>query len=100
MPFAMASMLTCFLLAWVPLQAAEDHRDEEPRNLNGYFPFEVPASTTAWSQQAEERRQQLLVANGLWPMPTRTPLNAVIHGKLDQGDYTVEKVYMLSLIHI
>ena len=94
MPFAMASMLTCFLLAWVPLQAAEDHRDEEPRNLNGYFPFEVPASTTAWSQQAEERRQQLLVANGLWPMPTRTPLNAVIHGKLDQGDYTVEKVYM------
>ena len=94
MPFSMASMLTCFLLAWVPLQAVEDHRDGVPRNLNGYFPFEVPASTTAWSQQAEERRQQLLVANGLWPMPTRTPLNAVIHGKLDQGDYTVEKVYM------
>jgi dienelactone hydrolase len=29
-------------------------------------------------------------------MPTKSPLNAVIHGKIDQGDYTVEKVYFES----
>jgi dienelactone hydrolase len=29
-------------------------------------------------------------------MPTKTPLNAVTHGKIDQGDYTVEKVYFES----
>ena len=26
-----------------------------------------------------------------------TPLNAVVHGKIDQGDYTVEKVYFESV---
>jgi dienelactone hydrolase len=29
-------------------------------------------------------------------MPTKTPLNAVIHGKIDQGEYTIEKVYFES----
>src|SRR3989441_1283696 len=29
-------------------------------------------------------------------MPTKTPLNAVIHGKTDRGEYTVEKVYFES----
>src|SRR5688500_17711616 len=29
-------------------------------------------------------------------MPTKTPLKPVIHGKIDQGDYTVEKVYFES----
>ena len=41
-------------------------------------------------------RRQILVAAGLWPMPTKTPLNAVIHGKIDRGEYTVEKVYFES----
>ena len=39
-------------------------------------------------------RRQILVSQGLWPMPTKTPLNAVIHGKIDRGEYTVEKVYL------
>ena len=30
-------------------------------------------------------------------MPRRTPLNAVIHGKIDGGEYTIEKVYFESL---
>jgi len=37
------------------------------------------------------------VALGLWPMPTSTPLNPVIHGKNDCGDYTIEKVYFESI---
>jgi len=37
------------------------------------------------------------VTLGLWPMPTKSPLNPVIHGKIDQGDYTVEKVYFESI---
>ena len=42
-------------------------------------------------------REQVLVANGLWPMPPRTPLNPVIHGKIDRDGYTVEKVFFASL---
>ena len=30
------------------------------------------------------------MANGLWPMPKKTPANAVIHGKIDRGAYTVD----------
>jgi dienelactone hydrolase len=30
-------------------------------------------------------------------MPTSTPLNPVIHGKVDCGDYTIEKVYFESI---
>eukprot|EP00913_Durusdinium_trenchii_P008868 g8334.t1 len=29
-------------------------------------------------------------------MPAKTPLKAVVHGKIDMGDYTVEKVYFQS----
>jgi hypothetical protein len=38
-------------------------------------------------------RRQILVAAGLWPMPTKTPLHAVFHGQIDCGQYTIEKVY-------
>jgi hypothetical protein len=51
----------------------------------------------AWEQRAQALRTQTLVAAGLWPMPERTPLNAVIHGKIDRDEYTVEKVYFASL---
>jgi dienelactone hydrolase len=37
------------------------------------------------------------VALGLHPEPTRTPLNAVVHGRIEQDDYTVEKVYFESM---
>jgi dienelactone hydrolase len=30
-------------------------------------------------------------------MPTRSPLNPAIHGAIDQGDYTIEKVYFESI---
>src|ERR1043165_2741364 len=50
-----------------------------------------------WEKRAKFVREQLEVALGLWPMPEKTPLNAVIHGKMDMGDYTVEKVYFESM---
>ena len=37
------------------------------------------------------------VASGIWPLPAKTPLNAVVHGARDMGDYTIEKVYFESL---
>jgi dienelactone hydrolase len=64
--------------------------------LNGYFPFVAPASLSEWNVRKEYVRRQILVAQGLWPMPTKTPLNAVIHGKIDCGEYTIEKVYFES----
>ena len=63
-------------------------------HLNSYFPFQVSASPQAWQKRAQRVRRQLRTALGLWPMPSKTPAKAVIHGKIDRGDYTVEKVYL------
>ena len=73
-----------------------DARLGPPKDLDGYFPFAVPKSKEEWDVRAERVRRQMLVSQGLWPMPTKTPLKPVIHGKIDQGDYTVEKVYFES----
>ncbi len=75
---------------------AEDVRLQPPKDLNGYFPFTPPSTLREWESRREYVRRQILVAVGLWPMPTKTPLNAVIHGKIDRGDYTIEKVYFES----
>jgi hypothetical protein len=51
----------------------------------------------AWERRADALRTQVLVATGLWPMPEKTPLNPVIHGKIDRDEYTIEKVFFASL---
>lgn len=65
-------------------------------DLNGYFPFRLPETKEAWQHRAEELRRQLLVANGLWPMPPRPPIDATVHGNVDRKEYTVERVYFES----
>src|SRR3954447_11799914 len=73
-----------------------DIRLEPLKDLDGYFPFNPPASKAEWEKRAERVRRQILVSEGLWPMPEKTPLNPVVHGKIDRGEYTVEKVYFES----
>ncbi len=54
-------------------------------------------SKEEWERRAKELREQVLVANGLWPLPEKTPLNPVIHGTIDRDDYTIEKVFFASV---
>jgi hypothetical protein len=71
-----------FLAAFgITLAHAEDIRLQPPKDLNGYFPFNPPSSLSEWDARKEQVRRQILVAEGLFPMPTKTPLNAVVHGK-------------------
>lgn len=78
-------------------QKPTDVRLGPPKTLNGYFPFAVPKTKEAWEARRTQLREQLLVANGLWPLPEKTPLNAVVHGRVDRGDgCSVEKVYFAS----
>jgi dienelactone hydrolase len=85
----LAAVMSCSALG-------EDTRDRPLKDLNGYFPFAPPATAAEWDVRRADIRNRVQVALGLLPMPTRTPLNAVIHGKRDQGDYTIEKVYFES----
>lgn len=74
-----------------------DSRLGELRTLNSYFPFESVENKKQWGQRQEEIKRRLLMSQGLWPEPTKSKLNAVVHGRVDQGDYTVERVYFESL---
>lgn len=86
-----------FPRALEPGKLPNDVRLQPLKDLDGYFPFKPSATPEAWSERAERVRRQMLVSLGLWPMPTKTPLNPVIHGKIERPDYTVEKVYFESL---
>ncbi len=94
----LASLSLCLgvLLGLSVFSQADDARRQPPKDLNGYFPFNPPSSLSEWEVRKEYVRRQILVAEGLWPMPTKTPLNAVVHGKLERDEYTVEKVYFES----
>src|SRR5437762_8607774 len=99
---ALSIAATADVDAAVPRVLAEgklpnDIRLEPLKDLDGYFPFTPPTSMAAWEKRAERVRRQILLSQGLWPVPTKTPLNAVIHGKIDRGEYTVEKVYFESV---
>lgn len=83
--------------ASAPPVGIQDARLGKPKDLNGYFPFNPPATKEAWNDRAEQVRTQVKVALGLWPMPEKTPLKAVVHGKIERDGYTVEKVYFASM---
>ena len=74
-----------------------DARAQDLKTLDGHFPFLVPEDAPAWRVRAEELRRRVLVATGLWPLPVKTPLNPVIHGRVERDGFTVEKVYFESL---
>jgi dienelactone hydrolase len=80
-----------------PGELPKDARLGPLKELDGYFPFTPPETREAWEKRAEEVRMQLRVALGVWPEPTRTPLNAVVHGGIERDDYTVEKIFFESM---
>ncbi len=91
-----------FLVAAEPQRVLPDGRLPDDSRLgalkdfDGYFPFTPPASKAAWEQRAERVRRQILVATGVWPMPTKTPSNAAVYGRVERDGYTVEKVTLES----
>ena len=99
LPLAPSALLFLALLAPVvdaaprvlaPGALPDDVRLQAPKDLNGYFPFAPAASKAAWAPRADYVRRQILVSQGLWPMPTKTPLNVVSHGRIDRPGSRVQ----------
>jgi len=80
-----------------PGELPADTRLDPLKGEQGDFSFVPAKSREQWKQRAEYVRKVMRVTLGLWPMPTRTPMNPVIHGLIDQGDYSIEKVYFESI---
>jgi hypothetical protein len=72
---------------------SSDQRAQAPKTLNTLRTFPELKSKSEWQARAKEIREQVLVSCGLWPMLEKTPLKAVIFGKVDRDGYSVEKVY-------
>jgi dienelactone hydrolase len=87
-----------FALTSAALAAAQisdqDIRNTSIPDMNTHFQMPVFASRAEWLEKAAFLRKQILASAGLLPMPEKTPLNAQIFGKLERGDYTVEKVLL------
>jgi len=97
LPFLALAVAGSFLSATT--SRADEPRPTRPlRDLRkDYFPFTPVKDAQAWEARREEIRRRLLVAAGLWPMPEKTPLRAMIHGLIEMDDYTVQKVAFESL---
>lgn len=63
-----------------------------------YFPFKDvgPITPESWAARKQEIRERVLLAAGLFPLPSKTPLNAVVHGRVDRDDYTIDRVFFES----
>ncbi len=85
------------LLFLIPTLFSKDVRDSSPKDLNGFFPFNPPSTLEKWEKRKRKLVLRMQVATGLYPMPPKTPLNAVIHGKIKRPGFTVEKVYFESV---
>ncbi|HZQ47022.1 MAG TPA: hypothetical protein VFC07_08425, partial [Verrucomicrobiae bacterium] len=87
-------VLFTLLLSYAAVAPASDtNATANLRDLN--TPRDFPGITTEgqWRERAREIREQILVSSGLWPMPEKTPLHAVIFGKIVRDGYSIEKVY-------
>jgi dienelactone hydrolase len=79
-------------------QASDDRRLGVPVLLDkNYFPFHPPANKEEWESRRKVLREQMLVATGLWPLPEKTALDPVIHGKVQRDAYSIEKVFFASM---
>ena len=118
-PKQSCAMKRTFCFALAPLSALalcmaasgqptpEDRALRNDRMLADYFRTETAAiaghcladihSLEDWQARRGEYRRQLQEMLGLWPMPERTDLKPVITGKLEQADFTVEKLYFQAL---
>jgi hypothetical protein len=77
--------------------SSDDIRLRQSHDLDHPFIFEPDfKDKSQWESRARQLREQVLVAEGLWPLPPKTPLNAVIHGRIDRDAYTIEKVFFAS----
>lgn len=91
--------LLCLALG-CPLKAAD--AASYPRPLvdltTGYFPFhgEGLKLPEGFNERKKEVRERILLAAGLFPMPAKTPLNPVIHGRVERDDYTIDRVFFES----
>jgi dienelactone hydrolase len=98
--FAALSLVSLFDLAGQepgPRVPAQDARNTEIVTTDTHLPLPQFSSLKEWEARKAILRKQVLIAAGLSPMPEKTPLHAEVFGKIEEKDYTIEKVLLETL---
>ncbi|HUS04857.1 MAG TPA: hypothetical protein VMZ52_01065 [Bryobacteraceae bacterium] len=88
-----ALTFACVTCAWAAAPQ-QDRRNTTLPDTNTHFQAPVYSSLQAWQTRSHALRQQILSAAGLLPLPERNPLHATIFGRIENKDYSIEKVYL------
>lgn len=96
-PIRICSAALFFCAAAAAAVPAADSRNTQTPNTDTHFKPATYATREAWLARREALRKQVLSAAGLLPLPERTPLNAKIFGRIENKDYSIEKVYIETL---
>lgn len=97
LPIMKFSRLIVLLLFLATGQALRAETERPLRSLNSNdFNMAAVQSAGEWAARREEIRNRVMLAAGLWPMPERGEVKAVMHGRVDRGDYTIDRVFFES----
>jgi len=97
-----AWLVTSAAIASIGLSAqaqvpAQDSRNVDLPGTNTHMPLPEFRTLQDWEKRKEFLRQQILTSAGLSPLPEKTPLHAQVFGKLEEKDYTIEKVLIETM---
>ena len=85
-------LATILLSLTANLLLAADSRHAKPTTLHDYHPFRKVDSKEGWAKRQAHIIQRIKVGTGLWPEPTKTPLNAKAYGKQEFDGFTITNV--------
>jgi dienelactone hydrolase len=77
--------------------AAQTPAPAELPGTNTHFTMPAYKTLAEWETRKAHLRTQILSAAGLLPMPAKTPLHAQVFGRIENNDYTVEKVLLETM---
>ena len=77
--------------------SAQDSRNTNRPDTNTHFQIRGYKTLPEWEARRAHLRKQILSAAGLMPMPEKTPLNPQIFGRIENKDYSIEKVLLETM---
>ncbi len=89
-------LLIGFSVAMVGL-LGQDRRNTVVATTDTHFAAPSFATLDEWKVRREGLKKQVLSAAGLLPFPARNPLNAQVFGRIENKDYSIEKVLIETL---
>jgi dienelactone hydrolase len=76
---------------------AQDARNIDPPNTDTHFVPKTYRTLAEWDARKQHLRQQILSAAGLMPLFPKTDLHPRIFGRIENRDYSIEKVLIETL---